>query len=78
MLLFRFVCSFTTPVRVIFLYHIWCINKPSYPILYIYIPYAISSKNEYTLALSYIGHKLWNSPSPYMVDIYISINCWMT
>ena len=35
MLLFRFVCSFTTPVRVIFLYHIWCINKPSYPILYI-------------------------------------------
>ena len=47
-------------------------------IIYIYIPYAISSKNEYTLALSYIGHKLWNSPSPYMVDIYISINCWMT
>ena len=38
MLLFRFVCSFTTPVRVIFLYHIWCINTPSYLILsYIYI-----------------------------------------
>ena len=33
MLLFRFVCSFTTPVRVIFIYHIWYINKPSYPIL---------------------------------------------
>ena len=43
MLLFRFVCSFTTPVRVIFLYHIWCINKPSYPILS-YVDLSIDSR----------------------------------
>ena len=46
MLLFRFVCSFPTTVRVIFLYHIWCINKPSYIYIYRYISETIIPTNK--------------------------------
>ena len=76
MLLFCFVCSFTTPVRVIFLYHIWCINKPSYPILsYIYI-YRFNYKiYNYIIFISVYKYKLTDSiiPGEYFVSIYIYI-----